>query len=162
NILIKRRHKGVNKRLDIHLFVVARHNYRNGIAKLRMRYQIFQRTSCGPWFSRPKIQGSTQLPQCGRLFNQVCFGLYPWQKTAWEMRVNDVVRNYVDVGESLMRSQSHELVLSHSNLAARIPEPPPEPWNQVLDENLRIPKIVLEKEYLPSRLKAAMNCLQVS
>src|SRR5881397_707973 len=75
--------------------------------------------------------------------------------------MNDVVRNYLNMGETLMRGFSHEVVFPHSHLATRIPCKPADGWHYGLDKDLGIPVVSLKEKKLSARLQETKDRIQI-
>src|SRR5258707_11573441 len=75
--------------------------------------------------------------------------------------MDDVVRNDIDVDEALLRSNFHQDVFAHADLALSVACPAPEGPDDALEKYLRIPVIGLKKENLAARLEQPVQGLKV-
>src|SRR5574341_1713431 len=79
--------------------------------------------------------------------------LHGWQERTWQSRVNNVVRDDLDVGEPLMRSPLHQFVLAHPDVAAGVAEAPAERPDEIFKQDLGVPVVRLRSEELAARLQ---------
>ena len=109
----------------------------------------------------PDVQRAAGLPESRDMLENECGlldGGHQMFRCPW---MNDVVRNDLDIRESLMGGRLHQPVFPHADLAACVARPAPECRHQALDEDLRIPVVGLEEEQPPPWLEEPVDLPQV-
>jgi hypothetical protein len=81
------------------------------------------------------------------------YGLHQWNQGTWGKGVQNIIRDNIDMRESLVGGYPHQFIPAHPDLAARIASPPTERTDNILEKNLGVPKIRFEEEKLTTRLQ---------
>src|SRR5271165_2041024 len=94
--------------------------------------------------SSPDIKRSAELFDQRHVFQRESQRLESGDCEMRRQRMDDVIRNYIDIDKPLMRGNPHELILTQADLASCIAHPTSNAGKNVLDNGLGIPVIGLE------------------